>query len=119
MTLTDRFRHGRGQCGECSLCLRGSSARCCVGTLDRRIRPTDDPADPPVSGHARRLITECLRLGALEEFAELRLTEWAHMLGFRGHFSTNPGATRSPSAACPSTTTRSSSSRTGATSAKA
>ncbi|WP_368367139.1 replication initiator [Actinomadura sp. WMMA1423] len=60
----------------------------CVGTLDRRIRPTDDPADLPVSSHARRLIAECLRLGALEEFAGLRLAEWAHMLGFRGHFST-------------------------------
>ncbi|WP_339156717.1 replication initiator [Actinomadura luteofluorescens] len=60
----------------------------CVGTLDRRIRPTDELTDLPVSGHARRLIAECLRLGALEEFAGLRLTEWAHMLGFRGHFST-------------------------------
>ncbi|SEG89611.1 hypothetical protein SAMN04489712_1244 [Thermomonospora echinospora] len=60
----------------------------CVGTLDRRIRATDDPNALPVSAHARRLITACLRLGALEEMAELRLAEWAHMLGFRGHFST-------------------------------
>ncbi len=60
----------------------------CVGTLDRRIRPTDDLADLPVSGHARRLIAECLRLGAIEDYAGLRLAEWAHMLGFRGHFST-------------------------------
>ncbi len=56
--------------------------------LDRRIRPTDDLADLPVSGHARRLIAECLRLAAIEEYAGLRLAEWAHMLGFRGHFST-------------------------------
>ncbi|WP_067466368.1 replication initiator [Actinomadura macra] len=60
----------------------------CVGTLDRRIRATDDLTDLPVTGHARRLIAECLRLGAVEEFAGLRLAEWAHMLGFRGHFST-------------------------------
>jgi hypothetical protein len=60
----------------------------CVGTLDRRIRATDDLADLPVSNHARRLIAECLRLGALPEMAELRLVAWAHMLGFRGHFST-------------------------------
>lgn len=60
----------------------------CVGALDRRVRATDDPADLPVSPHARRLIAECLRLGALPEFAGLRLVEWAHMLGFRGHFST-------------------------------
>ncbi|MGW0594816.1 replication initiator [Streptosporangium sp. NPDC002607] len=38
--------------------------------------------------HPRRLIAECLRLGALDELADLRLIQWAHMLGFRGHFST-------------------------------
>ncbi|QXJ26705.1 replication initiation protein [Actinomadura graeca] len=60
----------------------------CVGTLDRRIRATDDLADLPVSGHARRLIAECLRLAEVDDFASMRLAEWAHMLGFRGHFST-------------------------------
>ncbi|MFC5754682.1 replication initiator [Actinomadura rugatobispora] len=64
----------------------------CVGTLDRRIRATDDLGELPVTGHARRLIAECLRLGALDDFAELRLTDWAHMLGFRGHFSTKSRA---------------------------
>ncbi|MFD2348697.1 replication initiator [Nonomuraea ferruginea] len=33
-------------------------------------------------------IAVCLRLGALDSLAELRLIQWAHMLGFRGHFST-------------------------------
>ncbi|GAA2456999.1 replication initiator protein RepSA [Actinomadura vinacea] len=60
----------------------------CVGTLDRRLRPNEDLDVLPITPHARRLITECLRLGALEAFADLRLTAWAHMLGFRGHFST-------------------------------
>jgi hypothetical protein len=60
----------------------------CVGTLDRRVRPTDDLETLPVSDHARRLIAECLRLGALDELTHLKLTDWAHMLGFRGHFST-------------------------------
>jgi hypothetical protein len=60
----------------------------CVGTLDRRIRATDDINNLPVTAHARRLIAECLRLGDLVELADLRLAEWAHMLGFRGHFST-------------------------------
>ncbi|MEV7908070.1 replication initiator, partial [Streptomyces anulatus] len=60
----------------------------CVGTLDRRINLLDDLAVLPVRDHARRLIAECLRLGALEELADLRLAQWAHMLGFRGHFST-------------------------------
>ncbi|WP_055482547.1 replication initiator [Sphaerimonospora mesophila] len=60
----------------------------CVGTLDRRIQPLDDLAALPIRDHARRLIAECLRLGSFEELADLRLTHWAHMLGFRGHFST-------------------------------
>ncbi|MEV4104157.1 replication initiator [Nonomuraea sp. NPDC049649] len=60
----------------------------CVGTLDRRIHSTDTLDAFNLRDHARRLITTCLRLGALPELAELRLTDWAHMLGFRGHFST-------------------------------
>ena len=60
----------------------------CTGTLDRRIAPADQLANLPIRDHARRLITECLRLGKLPELDSLRLTAWAHMLGFRGHFST-------------------------------
>ncbi|GAA5073525.1 hypothetical protein HNP84_008523 [Thermocatellispora tengchongensis] len=60
----------------------------CVGTLDRRINPLDNLDAYNLRDHAKRLIRECLRLGAIEELADLRLTEWAHMLGFRGHFST-------------------------------
>jgi hypothetical protein len=60
----------------------------CTGTLDRRITPADQLAALPVTDHARRLIAECLRLGKLPELESLRLTAWAHMLGFRGHFST-------------------------------
>lgn len=60
----------------------------CVGTLDRRINPLDDLTALPIRDHARRLIAECVRLGAIDDLADLRLTHWAHMLGFRGHFST-------------------------------
>jgi hypothetical protein len=60
----------------------------CTSTLDRRITSADRLATLPVTGHARRLITECLRLGQLPELEGLRLAAWAHMLGFRGHFST-------------------------------
>ncbi len=60
----------------------------CVGTLDRRITPADDLDALPIRQHARRLIAACLRLDSLPELAELRLGRWAHMLGFRGHFST-------------------------------
>ncbi|HEX4811163.1 MAG TPA: replication initiator [Nonomuraea sp.] len=59
-----------------------------VGTLDRRIQPLDDLNALPVRDHARRLIAACLRLGEHPGLADLRLTHWAHMLGFRGHFST-------------------------------
>ncbi|WP_084959568.1 replication initiator [Thermoactinospora rubra] len=60
----------------------------CVGTLDRRITPLENLAALPIREHARRLIAECLRLAAREDLADLRLAQWAHMLGFRGHFAT-------------------------------
>jgi Replication initiator protein, pSAM2 len=64
----------------------------CTGTLDRRITPADKLTDLPIRDHARRLIAECLRLGKLPGLEDLRLTAWAHMLGFRGHFSTKSRA---------------------------
>ncbi|WP_219501249.1 replication initiator [Nonomuraea ceibae] len=60
----------------------------CVGTLDRRINPLDNLDAFNLRDHAQRLVTQCLRLGAIDDLKELRLAEWAHMLGFRGHFST-------------------------------
>ncbi|GAA2112005.1 hypothetical protein GCM10009802_09910 [Streptomyces synnematoformans] len=38
--------------------------------------------------HAERLIRTAWALGARRDLAHLRLRAWAHMLGFRGHFST-------------------------------
>ena len=38
------------------------------------------------------MILTCWRLGALPELEDLRLRKWAHMLGFRGHFSTKSRA---------------------------
>ncbi len=64
----------------------------CTGTLDQRINPSTRLADLPIREHPRRLIAECLRLGKLPELEQLRLTAWAHMLGFRGHFSTKSRA---------------------------
>ena len=60
----------------------------CTGTLDHRVTPADQLADLPIREHARRLIAECLRLSKLPGLEGLRLAAWAHMLGFRGHFST-------------------------------
>ena len=39
-----------------------------------------------------RHIAACLHLGKLPQLKELRLAAWAHMLGFRGHFSTKSRA---------------------------
>ena len=64
----------------------------CTGTLDRRITAADRLAELPIREHARRLIAECLRLDRLPALGDLRLTAWAHMLGFRGHFSTKSRA---------------------------
>ncbi|MCX5102895.1 replication initiator [Streptomyces sp. NBC_00439] len=41
-----------------------------------------------VARHVRRMIRTCWELGRLPKFAHLKLWKWAHMLGFRGHFST-------------------------------
>ncbi|MGD3105529.1 replication initiator [Streptomyces sp. YGL11-2] len=42
----------------------------------------------PVQRHVRQMIRTAWALGHLPEFADLKLWKWAHMLGFRGHFST-------------------------------
>ncbi|MGW3746726.1 replication initiator, partial [Streptomyces sp. NPDC005146] len=57
-----------------------------TGSLDRRIgnREVLDLLDVPE--HPRRLIEACLDLAPL--YADRKLGAWAHMLGFRGHFST-------------------------------
>ncbi|MGW2486972.1 replication initiator [Streptomyces sp. NPDC001606] len=64
-----------------------------AGTLDRPVRnPVTDLIGSGVTDHARRLILTCWHLGALPELEPLRLRKWAHMLGFRGHFSTKSRA---------------------------
>ncbi|SFN38034.1 hypothetical protein SAMN04487980_101899 [Streptomyces sp. cf124] len=64
-----------------------------AGTLDRPIRnPITDLIGSGVTDHARQLILTCWHLGARAELEDLRLRKWAHMLGFRGHFSTKSRA---------------------------
>ncbi|MFE9448664.1 replication initiator [Streptomyces sp. NPDC006739] len=46
----------------------------------------------PVARHVRQMIRTAWDLGHLPEFAELKLWKWAHMLGFRGHFSSKSRA---------------------------
>ncbi|MFE9121705.1 replication initiator protein RepSA [Streptomyces sp. NPDC007172] len=56
-----------------------------TGTLDRRIGEPAELDRHDLPEHARRLIESCKRLDPL--YPDRRLWAWAHMLGFRGHFS--------------------------------
>ncbi|AKJ12156.1 replication initiation protein [Streptomyces incarnatus] len=56
-----------------------------TGTLDRRIGELAELDRHQVPDHARRLIKACKELDPL--YPDRRLWAWAHMLGFRGHFS--------------------------------
>ncbi|MFF3588384.1 replication initiator protein RepSA [Streptomyces sp. NPDC002387] len=56
-----------------------------TGTLDRRIGELSELDRHQVPDHARRLIEACKLLDPL--YPDRRLWAWAHMLGFRGHFS--------------------------------
>ncbi|MEU4297173.1 replication initiator [Kitasatospora aureofaciens] len=57
--------------------------RTCSGTGQSRPLPR-----LAVERHVRQMIRTCWDLGQRPEFASLKLWKWAHMLGFRGHFST-------------------------------
>ncbi|MGW4605575.1 replication initiator protein RepSA [Streptomyces sp. NPDC004532] len=57
-----------------------------TGTLDRRIGELAELDRHGVPDHARRLIEACKLLDPL--YPDRRVWAWAHMLGFRGHFST-------------------------------
>lgn len=63
-------------------------AETATGTLDRRLRFVAELATLDLPPHAERLIRTAWALGARKDLAHLRLRAWAHMLGFRGHFST-------------------------------
>lgn len=56
-----------------------------TGTLDRRIGELSELDRHQVPDHTRRLIEACKHLDPL--YPDRRLWAWAHMLGFRGHFS--------------------------------
>ncbi|MET8182526.1 replication initiator [Streptomyces sp. NPDC005336] len=59
-----------------------------AGAVDRRIHHARDLATLPVRDHTLRIIATCWWLGGLAPFEPLGLRRWAHMLGYRGHFST-------------------------------
>ncbi|MCK8676396.1 replication initiator protein RepSA [Streptomyces lichenis] len=57
-----------------------------TGSVDRRIGNREALVLLDVPDHPRRLIEACFDLDAA--YPDRRLRAWAHMLGFRGHFST-------------------------------
>ncbi|MFE0438003.1 replication initiator [Streptomyces nigra] len=59
---------------------------------DYALTTWEDIESAPVSGHVRALMRTCWRLGGLPEYAPLRLRDWAHTLGYRGHILTKSRA---------------------------
>jgi hypothetical protein len=57
-----------------------------TGTVDRRIGELAELDRLDLPAHTRRLIEACCLLDAA--YPDRLLARWAHMLGFRGHFST-------------------------------
>jgi hypothetical protein len=57
--------------------------------LDRRLTAADELEHlDGLPAHVAELVWACWELGGRPELEELRLRAWAHMLGFRGHWST-------------------------------
>ncbi|NBM19784.1 replication initiator [Streptomyces sp. GC420] len=67
-------------------------AETATGALDRPLKFVAELAQLDITEHARRLIRTAWALGARKDLEHLRLRAWAHMLGFRGHFSTKSRA---------------------------
>jgi hypothetical protein len=57
-------------------------------TIDWPIRSAYELATLQVPDHPRRMIKACWYLAARPEYSDLRLRQWSHMLGYRGHFLT-------------------------------
>jgi hypothetical protein len=56
--------------------------------LDRRLGADDLEHLDKLPAHVAELVRACWALGGRPELEGLRLRAWAHMLGFRGHWST-------------------------------
>ncbi|MEH0630768.1 replication initiator [Streptomyces stelliscabiei] len=63
-------------------------AESATGTLDHRLKLIAELGQETIPDHAARMIRTAWALGALRDLEHLKLRAWAHMLGFRGHFST-------------------------------
>jgi hypothetical protein len=75
----------------CRLCKGSGVADACTGTECSHCDGTGSTqtlSHLKVTEHAKQMLLTCWALGDQSELAGLRLRPWAHMLGFRGHFST-------------------------------
>ncbi|KOV57493.1 replication initiator [Streptomyces sp. MMG1121] len=63
-----------------------------TGTLDHRLKRITELWFESVPEHAAHMIRTAWALGARDDLKYLNLRKWAHMLGFRGHFSTKTRA---------------------------
>jgi hypothetical protein len=70
-------------------CIGASKATESFGAgLDRRLGTDDLDHLDQLPAHIRELVRAAWELGGRPELDGLRLRAWAHMLGFRGHWST-------------------------------
>ena len=60
--------------------------------LDHPVTDQSDIESAPVSEHVRTLMRASWRLGGLPEYAPLRLRDWTHTIGYRGHILTKSRA---------------------------
>lgn len=56
--------------------------------VDRRVTTLADIEATDANAHAKAMMRTALRLAEVPHLAHLRLDQWAHMLGYRGHFLT-------------------------------
>ncbi|MFI5804593.1 replication initiator [Streptomyces sp. NPDC051561] len=59
-----------------------------VGGVDHAVKSAEELELLPVTPHVRALMAACQRLGSAPGLEALRLSEWAHALGYRGHVLT-------------------------------
>jgi hypothetical protein len=80
------------------------------GVPDTRIRHASEIGGLRCSAHYRAMITTAWELGARQATGDVRLRQWAHMLGYGGHFLTKSRrysvtfAPHAPATAAPSGT---------------
>jgi hypothetical protein len=90
--MDDKEGHLSDQAVASYLAKYATKAAEATGTVDRPVRSAGEIAGLRVSDHARAMISTAWRLGGRREYAGLGLRRWAHMLGYRGHFSTKSRA---------------------------